>query len=87
MERLRKLGFSYFFAFYTKPLMKGVMLMLSLKNKTALVIVIVESVIFCNGFRCVKKYTDNQYLYKYGMTAKEYINAVMKSENISDYNR
>ena len=61
--------------------------MLSLKNKTALVITMAESVIFCNGFRRVKKCTDNQYLDKYGTTAKEYINAVMKSENISDYNR
>ncbi len=61
--------------------------MFNLGEKIALSITAVEFIIFAAGIKYVKKVYDDTYLDKYGMTASEYVKAVMKSKDMSDYKK
>lgn len=56
--------------------------MFSLGEKIALGISAVEIAVIGIGLKNI----GNQYLDKYNMTAKEYVDAVMESTSINDYN-
>lgn len=61
--------------------------MFTLSEKIALGISAIEVGFISIGLLAFKKNLDNQYLDKYGMTAKEYMKVIEESRSIDDYNK
>lgn len=61
--------------------------MFTIREKIALGITGVEAMFICIGGCLLKQHVDNQYLDKYGMTAKEYVDTVMNTKSVEDYQK